>query len=197
MKTVKKFRKKIMQISFFLGFLIFGLATHSYAHCDSYDGPVIQDAYKALELENVAYVLKWISADQEAEIKSLFAKTVGLKDGDSEIYEIVETHFLETLVRLHRETEGAPFTGLKPAGSVTPIIRMADRSIENLEVQPLLSDLGQHIQTVVSAKYEKVVELSKLKDRSTAEGRAYVEAYVDYTHTLEAIEHALAHGGHH
>ncbi len=175
--------------------LMFGMPT--FAHCDSYDGPVIQDALKALENENVELVLKWIEPDQEAEITNLFDKTVALKGKDSDIYNIVEKHFLETLVRLHRETEGAPFTGLKPAGSTTPMVRMADMSIENSDVGTLLDNLGSHIRAVIAEKHEKVTTLAQAQNNSVSQGRAYVEAYVDYTHTLEAIEAVLAHGGHH
>ncbi|NLN25524.1 MAG: hypothetical protein GX163_07735 [Bacteroidetes bacterium] len=192
MKKIKRSKIRIL-VSIF-AFLI---ALPVFAHCDSYDGPVIQDAYKALEKEDVTYVLKWIDADQEAEIKNLFSKTVNLKNTDAQVYAIVEKHFLETLVRLHRETEGAAFTGLKPAGSTTPIVQMADKSIETKEVNTLLSNIGNHIKHVIQEKFDKVAALHKVKDNSVAEGRAYVMAYVDYTHTLEAIEHILAHGGHH
>ena len=41
------------------------------------------------------------------------------------------------------------------------------------------------------------MDLEKVKDNSVAEGRAYVSAYVDYTHTLEAFEAVLAHGSAH
>lgn len=197
MKTINKLKKGFGKAMLLLGMIMFAFNTPTYAHCDSYDGPVIQDALNALNQKDVSYVMKWIEKDQEAEITKLFNKTVGLKNSDVEIYSIVEKHFLETLVRLHRETEGAPFTGLKPAGSTTPIIQMADKSIENKEVNSLLTNLDKHIQKVITEKYEKVNALSRTKDNSTAEGRAYVEAYVDYTHTLEAIEGALDHGGHH
>ncbi len=197
MKSINKLKRSFGKAMILLGMIMFAFSIPTYAHCDSYDGPVIQDALKALNEKDVSYVMKWIDKDQEAEIASLFNKTLGLKNSDLEIYSIVEKHFLETLVRLHRETEGAPFTGLKPAGSTTPIIQMADQSIENKEVNNLLTNLDKHIQKVITEKYEKVNALSKVKDNSTAEGRAYVEAYVDYTHTLEAIEAALEHGGHH
>lgn len=196
METINKLKRSFGKAMLLLGMIMFAFSIPTFAHCDSYDGPVIQDALKALNQKDVSYVMKWIEKDQEAEITTLFNKTVGLKNADAEIYSIVEKHFLETLVRLHRETEGAPFTGLKPAGSTTPIIQMADKSIENKEVNNLLTNLNKHIQKVINEKYEKVNTLSKVKDNSTTEGRAYVEAYVDYTHTLEAIEGALEHGGH-
>lgn len=196
METINKLKKSLGKAMLSLGMIMFGFSIPTFAHCDSYDGPVIQDALKALNQKDVSYVIKWIEKDQEADITSLFDKTVALKNSDVEIYSIVEKHFLETLVRLHRETEGAPFTGLKPAGSTTPIVQMADKSIESKEVSTLLTSLDKHIQQVITEKYEKVNALSKVKDNSTTEGRAYVEAYVDYTHTLEAIEGALEHGGH-
>jgi len=37
--------------------------------------------------------------------------------------------------------------------------------------------------------------LNTKKNESVEAGRAFVEAYVDYTHTLEAIHDILEHGG--
>lgn len=197
MKTNKKLTKTLGKVTFLLAMLMLIFNIPTYAHCDSYDGPVIQDAFKSLEKEDVSFVMKWIETKHEAEITNLFNKTVRLKSGDAEIYSIVEKHFLETLVRFHRETEGAPYTGLKPAGTTAPIVQMADNSIIHQDVKTLLTNLNHHIEAVIKEKYEKVVALSRVKDNSVAEGRAYVEAYVDYTHTLEGIEAVMAHGGHH
>lgn len=197
MKTLQQIKNSFSKTSMILGILFLFVSIPAFAHCDSYDGPVIKDAYKALENKEVSYVLKWIDKEQESEIKNLFNKTVALKGGDAEIYKIIEKHFLETLVRLHRETEGEPYTGLKPAGSTAPIVQMADNSIVNKESKTLLTNLGKHIDAVITEKYNKVAALSKVKDYSVAEGRAYVKAYVDYTHTLEGIEAVMAHGGHH
>lgn len=104
---------------------------------------------------------------------------------------------METLVRYHRETEGAPYTGLKPAGSTAPIVQMADNSIAKKDVKTLLTNLDKHIKTVIQEKYDKVMKLEKVKDNSVSEGRSYVAAYVDYTHTLEALEAVISHGGGH
>jgi hypothetical protein len=157
------------------------------AHCDSYDGPVIKDAMKALETNNVSLVLKWVNEKQEQEIVSLFSKTYSLKKGDKEIYAIVEKHFFETLVRFHRETEGAPYTGLKPSGTTKIIVQMSDQAIANGSADDMINKLNAHIDKVIREKYQKVSDMSKVKDTSTEKGREYVKAYVDYTHTLEAI----------
>lgn len=165
----------------------------SWAHCDSYDGPVIQDALKALKTNEVRPVLKWIDAVHEEEIKDLFYKTVDLKS-DKKVYELVEKHFLETLVRLHREGEGAPYTGLKPAGTVKPIVVLADHSIENESAEDLSEKLITHLQKVVNEKYSVVMEKKHHKDEDALKGRDYVEAYVEYVHFLEAIHDVIEHG---
>ncbi len=172
-----------------------------FAHCDSYDGPVIKDALKALDQNNVELVLKWIEPQQEKEIISLFDKTYSLKSGDRQVYSIVEKHFLETLVRLHRETEGEAFTGLKPAGSMTPLIEMADNSIADKNVDGVIKTVNNHLEEVLRSRYAEVAKLSKTKDNSVEEGRAYVVAYVQYTHTIEELENLLhapvSHGAGH
>lgn len=201
MKTqIKEFWSKSFRAYFAvlltLFLLLFSSITAS-AHCDSYDGPVIKDAVKALEKNNVNLVLKWITQIQEKEIISLFNKTYTLKSGDKEVYEIVKKHFFETLVRLHRETEGAPYTGLKPAGSTKQIIQMTDSALHENDIEGFIVKLDNHLNKVVKEKYQKVAKLYKVKDNSVAEGRAFVKAYVDYTHTVAAIHDIIEHGAAH
>ncbi|MEA4985274.1 hypothetical protein SDC9_38035 [bioreactor metagenome] len=192
----RKTYKTIFSIVLLFLFMIFGTLPVS-AHCDSYDGPTIKDAIKALETNNVNLVLKWITPEQEKEIIPLFNKTYSLKKGNKEVYAIVEKHFFETLVRLHRETEGAPFTGLKPAGTTKKIVQLSDQALESKNVDDFLVKLNTHIGKVIKEKYEKVVALGKVKNDSPAKGREYVEAYVDYTHTIEAIHDIVEQGGGH
>lgn len=195
-KKSKTGLKTILTLVIVFGWMLFG-AIPASAHCDSYDGPVIKDAAKALETNNVNLVMKWITAEQEKEIVPLFNKTYALKSGDKEVYNIVEKHFFETLVRLHRETEGAPYTGLKPAGTTKQIIQLSDHAIDGKNVEDLLTKLNNHIGKVIKEKYEKVAALDKVKDDAPEKGRDYVKAYVDYTHTLEAIHDIVEQGGLH
>ncbi|MBK5194213.1 MAG: hypothetical protein JJE07_13615 [Flavobacteriaceae bacterium] len=188
---------KVAGTFFLLLMLTAFTSTPASAHCDSYDGPVIKDAVKALETNNVNLVLKWVTTGQEKEIIPLFKKTYQLKSGDKEVYTIVEKHFFETLVRLHRETEGAPYTGLKPAGTTKQIIQMTDNALKEENVEDFLVRFNSHIDKVVREKYQKVAELNNAKDNSTEQGREFVEAYVDYTHTVEALHDIIEHGGGH
>lgn len=164
------------------------------AHCDSFDGPALKDAAKALETNNVELIKKWISAEQEPEVVALFNKTYNLKNGDAEVYEIVKNYFFETFVRLHRATENAPYTGLKPAGSAEPIVLMSDKAIESGDVNKLLSALDNHVNSVLREKYEKVLDLNKTKNDSPEKGREFVKAYIDFTHSVEAI-HTITQTG--
>jgi hypothetical protein len=194
MKTQKNSVRRMKVFFLLLTMSVFAAVTTS-AHCDSYDGPVIKDAMKALETNNVKLLLKWIDQKQEPEIISLFNKTYQLRNGDKQIYEIVEKHFFETLVRLHRETEGAPYTGLKPAGMTKQIILMSDNALNSNKIDDLLARLDSHINQSLHEKYEKVVTLSKVKDTSAEKGREYVQAYIDYTHTIESLHDIIDHSG--
>ena len=195
-----------LRVALILFALLFS-SVASFAHCDSYDGPVIKDALKALNQNKVELVLKWIEPKQEEEIISLFNKTYALKGTDAQTYSLIEKHFLETLVRLHRETEGASFTGLKPAGSMTPMVEMADHSIAEKNVDVVIKNVNHHFDELLRSRYAEVAKLYKTKDDSVENGRAYVMAYVQYTHTLEALENILhspidhsgeqSHAGHH
>ena len=82
------------------------------AHCDTMAGPVIQDAKMALEKGDITPVLKWVKKDQEKRVREAFNRARAAKG--PAIKEKAEMVFFETLVRIHRAGEGAPFTGLKP-----------------------------------------------------------------------------------
>lgn len=194
-KDAKRTKIISAKVFMFALFALFFLSTqNTFAHCDSYDGPVIKEAQQALASNNVDLVLKWIDVADEPEIKALFKKTYELKHGDKEIYAIVEKHFLETLIRVHRATEGVGYTGLKPAGSASPIVVMADNAIETKSVDNLLTAFTAHIESVVREKYDKVKQLALVKNESAEKGRAYVMAYVDYTHTLEGMHEIIDNG---
>lgn len=74
---------------------------------------------------------------------------------------------------------------------MTPMVEMADNSIAENNVETVIESVNKHFDKLLRDRYADVAKLYKTKDESTEKGRAYVMAYVQYTHTLEALEHIL------
>ena len=85
-------------------------------HCDTMDGPVVAAARRALEKEDVNLILPYVKENASADVKLAFEKALRARKVDPTAREVADFYFFETAVRLHRAGEGAPYTGLKPAG---------------------------------------------------------------------------------
>jgi hypothetical protein len=170
----------------------------SGAHCDTLDGPVVKAAKIALEKGDVTPVLKWVKKEQEKEIQEAFKKTLSVRTKGPDAKELADMYFFETLVRLHRAGEGASFSGLKPSGSVEPIIAGADKALETGSIDDLTQEISKHLTNGVKERFKRAFELKKHKDESVEAGREYVEAYVEYVHYVEGLHDIMAgKGGHH
>lgn len=166
-----------------------------WAHCDTPEGPVIQTAQRALEKGDAQPVLKWVQGKDEGELKSAFKRAVAVRAKGPEAKQLADQFFLETLVRLHRSGEGAPFTGIKPPGTpVDPLIEAADSALDKgTGAEDLAKALSDEIAKGIKARYQEALEKKKRADESVEAGREYVEAYVQYVHYIEGI-HTLATG---
>jgi hypothetical protein len=172
--------------------------TELYAHCDTLDGPVISDARIALDKGDVTPVLKWVKKDAEPEIRAAYEAALKEKGKGAEAKEKADMKFFETLVRVHRTGEGASFSGLKPAGSVEPIIAKADKALEDGSVDGLTGAMTKHLTNGVKERFDRVSEKKKHMNDSVEAGREYVEAYVEYVHYVEGIHRAVeGKGAHH
>ena len=169
-------------------------APQAQAHCDSVDGPVVVDARAALGKRDVAPVLKWISAAQEPAVREAFQKTLVVRRLGPEAQQLADTAFFETLVRLHRETEGAAYTGLKRGAKEPAFIGNLESALGSGSVDGFAKLVGEHAAGRVKEKFAVALEAKKKADASPADGRAYVAAYVDLMHTTKGIVEAV-HGG--
>ncbi|HSE48321.1 MAG TPA: DUF6448 family protein [Terriglobales bacterium] len=160
------------------------------AHCDTLGGPVVSDARAALASADVTPALKWVKPEQEAEVRAAFARTLKVRSQGADARELADTYFFETLVRLHRQSEGAAYTGLKPADAVEPAIAATDQAIETGDSERLVAALQREVAEAVRARVARVLEAKKHAGQSVAAGRAYVAAYVELLHYVEAL-----HGG--
>jgi hypothetical protein len=86
------------------------------AHCDTMDGPVVKAAQRALATRNVTFVLIWVEPAAEAEVRDAFRRTLQVRTLNATARELADRYFFETVVRLHRGSEGEPFDGIKPSG---------------------------------------------------------------------------------
>ena len=152
-------------------------AGDAHAHCDTLNGPLVPEARAALDKGEVTPVLKWVKKDNEAEVKAAFTKAVAVRAKGAEAKELADQYFLETLVRIHRAGEGAPYSGLKDE-PVEPIVAMADKALKDGSADELAKKLGGHLAAAIKEKFARVLETRKNRDKSVEAGREYVEAYV-------------------
>lgn len=178
--------------------LILVSSTQSFAHCDGLDGPVIKDARKALETGNAKLVLIWVKQADQEEIISVFKKTLAVRKLSPEAKEFADMYFFETLVRIHRAGEGAPYTGIKPAGrDLGPAIPAADKAIETGSPNELVKFLDDAIHDGLHPLYMKVKEKKNFDPNDVNAGREYVKAYVEFVHYVEKVyqlKSGSAHG---
>lgn len=167
------------------------------AHCDTLDGPVVMTAKAALEKGDMTPVLKWVKKTDEAEIRELFKKTLIVRGKGKEAQELADRYFFETLVRIHRAGEGAPYTGLK-SEPAEPIIQAADKALDSGSADHLVKHVSEAVAAGIRERFNRVKEAKKHADESVEKGRQFVEAYVIFTHYVERLHmDAVAGGEHH
>lgn len=157
-------------------------------HCDSLDGPVVTAARRALEQADVDVVVPFVHAEGEAEVREAFDLAVKARALGPDASEVADRWFFETVVRVHRAGEGAPFTGLKPAGlDVGPIIPAAERALESGSAGELVDLLCDGVRDQVEWRHSHAMMLKE----HAAEGIAAARAYVEATLGLQVWAHAV------
>lgn len=170
-------------------------------HCDAMDGPVVKAAQKALEAGDVRLVLPYVHKPGELEVTRAFDKVMAARKDGTAVRELADLYFFETMVRVHRAGEGAPYTGLKPAGlNVGPIIPIAEKAIETGSVDELIDVLSRFLRGEVQKKFESTMRLKPHAEGPVDEAREYVEAALGlqvYSHRLYQCMMAEPHGEEH
>ena len=174
----------VILAAFFLSLLM--IPTSAFAHCDTLDGPVVMAAKKALEKGDVTPVLMWVKKENEEDIRATFKKSLAVRSKGPEARELADKYFFETLVRLHRAGEGAPYTGLQ-AGPAEPIIAAADQALDKGSVDHLVKHVGDAVAKGIRQRFHNTLERKKHAEDSVAAGREFVEFYVEFTHYVERL----------
>ena len=174
--------------------ILFLYSINADAHCDTLDGPVVESANQALATGDITPVLKWVSTNDEQAIRTAFQNTMAVRKLGGHAQKLADMYFFETLVRIHRAGEGAPYTGLKPGAEIDPAIALADKALETGSVDKLVGVLTDATAKGIRERFRKALEAKKHADESVPAGREFVEAYVIFTHYVEGL-HASVKGG--
>lgn len=179
-----------------LGFVLLMMPAKVLGHCDGMDGPVVKAAQRALANGDVNLVLIGVQANDEAEIRKVFVKTMAVRKLHSEARELADLYFFETLVRIHRAGEGAPYTGLKPAGrDLGTAIPATDKAIETRAVEPLVKLMASESANGIRERFQKATAAKEFNAEDVPAGRGYVKAYVEFVHYVEGLHESVQGSG--
>ena len=175
---------------------ILWLSTDAWSHCDSMTGPVVKAGRQALEQKDVRYALIWVRPSDEPEIRSAFEKTLAVRESGAAAKALAERYFFETLVRVHRAGEGAPYTGLKDEDvQPEPGIALAERALAANSAQELSRELTAALQQQLEASFRSVRNAAGFSPADLESGRRYVADYVGYIHYVERLHSAIGSAG--
>jgi len=172
-------------------------AQEARAHCDTMDGPVVTAARHALESDSLHHVLMWVRPQDEREIEHAFHHARSVRRLGGEARDLADRYFFETVVRVHREGEGEPYTGLKPAGTDHgPAIPAADRALATKDVAALERLLVDALRHAVQERFDRAVKAKDFAAGDVDAGRRFVAAYVELLHFVEHGYELAAGAGH-
>jgi hypothetical protein len=164
------------------------------------DGPVVIAAKRALDAHDPTLVLPYVKEESESEVLDAFERTIAAHDGDPNVNQLADLYFCETVVRVHRAGEGAPYTGLKPAGlGFGPVVPVAERAIESGSPDELIRVLTDKVRDEVIERFGQAMTRKAHADHGVAAARAYVEAMLGlevWSHKLYACASADPHAEH-
>jgi hypothetical protein len=170
-------------------------------HCDSLDGPVVIAARQSLDKQDVDIILPYVKKSGEGEVRKAFEKCSAARVLGEAAREVADSYFFETVVRIHREGEGASFDGLKPAGlDVGPVIPIAEHALESGSVDELEKLLTHIVSEQVHYRFDEVMHLKEHANHGVDHARAYVEAMLGlqvWSHKLYNCAKSSAHEGEH
>ena len=185
---MKRFIFTLSSFAIFFILALFIYPSQVTAHCDTLDGPVVKAARKALETDNVNYVLIWVKPEDEDAIRKALKRALNKrrKAKSKEEKDRANLEFFETLVRIHREGEGVNYEGIKPAGTIEPEIVLADEIVETGEIDKILSKISSaQAKEIVRHLFHKVKENVEYDVDDVNAGREFIQAYVQFIHAVE------------
>jgi hypothetical protein len=161
------------------------------------DGPVVKAAAAALQARDVDLVLPYVPAEGEEEVRRAFEQTLQVEPFAPEAKRLADGWFFENVVRIHRAGEGAPYTGLKPAGlGHGPVVPVTERAIESGSPDELVALLTGMVEREIRERFAQLMDRRAHANGDLGANRAYVEAMLGlqvWSHSLYQALHASPH----
>lgn len=141
--------------------------------------------------------LPFVHLEGEDEVRSVFDQTLKARELGPEARDLADRWFFETVVRVHRAGEGAPYTGLKPSGlDVGPVIRAAERSLSNGAPAELIEVMCSQLRLEVERRHAEAMMLKRSAHEGLVQMRSYVEAMLGlqvWAHSVDRQVRATPH----
>ncbi|MFF5209084.1 DUF6448 family protein [Streptosporangium sp. NPDC000396] len=154
-------------------------------------GPVVTAAKNALRARDVDLVLPYVHTEGEDEVRRAFSRVLPLRALGPEVADLADQWFFETVVRMHRAGENAPYTGLKPAGvDEGSVLPLAEKAVETGSIDEVHSFLTAELRTGLQRRINEVGRLAEQRDGTVGRARAHVaamlgfEVYCHHVHQL-------------
>jgi hypothetical protein len=162
------------------------------------DGPVVKAAIKALETQNVNLILPYVPKDGENEVINAYNKVIKLRKQNEETKYIADQYFFETVVRIHRAGEGAPFTGLKPTGlDHGPVVPVTEEAVETGSADKLITLLTDSLKSEIEKKFARVMELKKQENGPVDKARQFVSNMLGFIVNSHKLYECITADTHH
>jgi hypothetical protein len=100
----------------------------------------------------------------------------------------------EEAIGVDHAVEDDPCPELAPAGPGDAGFAVADKALEDGAIDDLAADMTAAIVEGLRTRFSEVLKTKELAGDSTEAGRAFVTAYLEYAHYVEAL-HAMASRG--
>ncbi len=169
-------------------------------HCDTMDGPVVKAARLTLEKGNVNLVLPWVQKEAEDELRKAFDKALEARNFGNipAVTQLIDLWFYETAVRLHRQGEGQPYSGLKPAGlDEGPVVPMADKAIETGDAKEVTGFLTSLVNEELIKRFAKTMSKKEYDVNDVDAARQYVQAVLGFVLFSHRLHEYVKSGGEH
>ncbi len=124
-----------------------------------------------------------------------------VRSGGKSVQELADDWFFETTIRLHRAGEGAPYTGLKPAGlDEGPVVPLAEKAIDTGDAAEVIGFITEAVREDLMHRFNEVRAKKTYDPDNVAAGRAYVAAFINFVvyahHLYMSITGSVGHGEH-